>query len=49
MAPPAQNWNVRKPVAASRGGIVASANGAAATVGAEILAASDACVVTLTA
>jgi gamma-glutamyltranspeptidase/glutathione hydrolase len=39
MAPPAQNWNVRKPVAASRGGIVASANGAAATVGAEILAA----------
>ena len=39
MAPPVQNWIVRKPVAASRGGIVASANGAAATVGAEILAA----------
>src|SRR5438876_11618655 len=34
-----QNWVVRKPVAASRGGIVASANGAAAAVGAEILAA----------
>jgi gamma-glutamyltranspeptidase/glutathione hydrolase len=39
MAPPAQNWNVRKPVAASRGGVVASQNGAAAQVGAEILAA----------
>jgi gamma-glutamyltranspeptidase/glutathione hydrolase len=39
MTPPAQNWIVRKPVAASRGGIVASANGAAASVGAEILAA----------
>src|SRR5437762_6862120 len=39
MAPPAQNWNVRKPVAASRGGVVAAQNGAAATVGAEILAA----------
>src|SRR5437762_12304505 len=34
-----QNWLVRKPVAASRGGIVVSQNGAAAQVGAEILAA----------
>ena len=33
-----QNWVVRKPVAASRGGIVASQNGVAASVGAEILA-----------
>jgi len=39
MTPPVQNWIVRKPVAASRGGIIASANGAAASVGAEILAA----------
>src|SRR5438309_1951540 len=34
-----QNWVVRKPVAASRGGVVASQNGAAAQIGAEILAA----------
>src|SRR5256714_10925261 len=34
-----QNWVVRKPVAASRGGVVASQNGVAAQVGAEILAA----------
>src|SRR4051794_4616922 len=34
-----QNWFVRKPVAASRGGLVASQNGVAARVGAEILAA----------
>src|SRR3982750_4640608 len=33
-----QNWVVRKPVAVSRGGIVASQNGVAAAVGAEILA-----------
>src|SRR3981189_3392921 len=33
-----QNWVVRKPVAASRGGVVASQNGVAATVGAEVLA-----------
>src|SRR4030088_2212988 len=33
-----QNWVVRKPVAASRGGVVASQNGVAATVGAAILA-----------
>src|SRR5436190_3273951 len=39
MAALMQNWVVRKPVAASRGGVVASQNGAAATVGAEILAA----------
>ena len=34
-----QNWEVRKPGASSRGGIVASQNRTAATVGAEILAA----------
>lgn len=34
-----QNWVVRKPGVASRGGIVASQNGAAAEVGAQILAA----------
>jgi gamma-glutamyltranspeptidase/glutathione hydrolase len=34
-----QNWQVRKPAAASRGGIVVSQNGAAASIGAEILAA----------
>jgi gamma-glutamyltranspeptidase/glutathione hydrolase len=34
-----QNWVVRKPGVASRGGIVASQNGVAATAGAEILAA----------
>src|ERR1700728_3272343 len=34
-----QNWVIRKPGVASRGGIVASQNGAAARVGAEILAA----------
>jgi gamma-glutamyltranspeptidase / glutathione hydrolase len=39
MAPPAQNWIIRKPVAASRGGVVASQNGAAAQIGAEVLAA----------
>src|SRR5204863_8507595 len=33
-----QNWVVRKPVAASRGGVVASQNGVAATVGAQIQA-----------
>jgi gamma-glutamyltranspeptidase/glutathione hydrolase len=33
-----QNWVVRKPVAVSRGGIVAAQNGVAAAVGAEILA-----------
>ncbi|HEY4473371.1 MAG TPA: gamma-glutamyltransferase, partial [Stellaceae bacterium] len=39
-----QNWVVRKPVAASRGGIVASQNGVAATVGAEVLAAGGSAV-----
>jgi gamma-glutamyltranspeptidase/glutathione hydrolase len=34
-----QNWEIRKPVASSRGGIVASQNAVAAEVGAEILAA----------
>src|SRR6059058_1645532 len=39
-----QNWVVRKPGAASRGGVVASQNGVAATVGAEILAAGGSAV-----
>src|SRR6516162_10322522 len=34
-----QNWAIRKPGASSRGGVVASQNGTAARVGAEILAA----------
>jgi len=34
-----QNWVIRKPGIASRGGIVASQNGAAAEIGAGILAA----------
>src|SRR3989440_5930728 len=34
-----QNWVIRKPVAASRGGVVAAQNGVAAGVGAEVLAA----------
>ncbi len=38
MAAPVQNWVVRKPVAASRGGLVAAQNGVAARVGAEVLA-----------
>src|SRR5438105_9713535 len=44
MPPLMQNWVVRKPVAASRGGVVASQNGVAATVGAEILAAGGSAV-----
>jgi gamma-glutamyltranspeptidase / glutathione hydrolase len=44
MAPPAQNWIVRKPVAASRGGIVAAQNGVAAQIGAQILAAGGSAV-----
>src|SRR6476646_8978476 len=44
MAALVQNWVVRKPVAASRGGVVASQNGVAATVGAEILAAGGSAV-----
>src|SRR5438552_16223923 len=39
-----QNWVVRKAVAVSRGGIVASQNGVAAGVGAEILAAGGSAV-----
>jgi gamma-glutamyltranspeptidase/glutathione hydrolase len=34
-----QNWEIRKPGASSRGGIVAAQNGTAAAVGAEVLAA----------
>jgi gamma-glutamyltranspeptidase / glutathione hydrolase len=34
-----QNWLVRKPAVATKGGVVASQNGAAAHIGAEILAA----------
>ena len=41
---PMQNWVVRKPVAASRGGLVAAQNGVAARVGAEILAAGGSAV-----
>src|SRR5258708_964737 len=44
MAALMQNWVVRKPVAASRGGIVAAQNGVAAAVGAEILAAGGSAV-----
>src|ERR1700735_1359940 len=39
-----QNWIVRKPVAVSRGGVVAAQNGVAARVGAEILAAGGSAV-----
>ena len=34
-----QNWDIRKPGVSSRGGVVASQNGTAARVGAEVLAA----------
>jgi gamma-glutamyltranspeptidase / glutathione hydrolase len=44
MAPLMQNWVVKKPVAASRGGVVAAQNGVAARVGAEILAAGGSAV-----
>ena len=44
MAQLMQNWVVRKPVAASRGGIVAAQNGIAAAVGAEVLAAGGSAV-----
>jgi gamma-glutamyltranspeptidase/glutathione hydrolase len=44
MPQPMQNWVVRKPVAASRGGVVSSQNGVAARVGAEILAAGGSAV-----
>src|SRR5579862_3423087 len=39
-----QNWVIRKPVAASRGGVVAAQNGVAAAVGAEVLAAGGSAV-----
>jgi gamma-glutamyltranspeptidase / glutathione hydrolase len=39
-----QNWVVRKPVAASRGGVVAAQNGVAAAAGAEVLAAGGSAV-----
>src|SRR5438067_12227294 len=44
MAPLMQNWVVRKPVAASRGGIVAAQNGVAAAIGADVLAAGGSAV-----
>src|SRR5260221_10858693 len=44
MAVLAENWVVRKPVAASRGGIVAAQNGVAAAIGAEMLAAGGSAV-----
>jgi len=44
MAQLMQNWRVRKPVAASRGGVVAAQNGVAAAVGAEMLAAGGSAV-----
>ena len=44
MAQLMQNWVVRKPVAASRGGIVAAQNGVAAAVGAEVLASGGSAV-----
>jgi gamma-glutamyltranspeptidase/glutathione hydrolase len=44
MAGLTQNWLVRKPVAASRGGVVVAQNGVAATVGAEMLAAGGSAV-----
>jgi gamma-glutamyltranspeptidase/glutathione hydrolase len=44
MAQLMQNWVVRKPVAASHGGIVAAQNGVAAQVGAEVLAAGGSAV-----
>lgn len=39
-----QNWTVRKTITASRGGVVASQNGVAARVGAEVLAAGGSAV-----
>ena len=34
-----QNWEIRKPSASSRGGVVAAQNGTAAQIGADVLAA----------
>src|SRR5262252_4463531 len=39
-----QNWEIRKPSASSRSGIVAAQNGTAARVGAEVLAAGGSAV-----
>ena len=39
-----QNWEIRKPGASSRGGVVASQNGTAARVGADVLAAGGSAV-----
>src|SRR2546423_7884099 len=39
-----QNWNLRKPPAPSRGGVVASQRGTAARVGAEVLKAGGSAV-----
>src|SRR5580658_7962239 len=44
MDAPTQNWTVRKPAVAHKGGIVASQNGVAAKIGAEILAAGGSAV-----
>src|SRR5437868_913694 len=44
MAPLMQNWVVKKPVAVSRGGVVAAQNGVAAAIGAEVLAAGGSAV-----
>src|SRR5260221_13244164 len=44
MAALTQNWVVRKPVAASRGGAVGAQNGVAAQIGAEMLAAGGSAV-----
>ena len=44
MAALMQNWVVRKPVAASRGGVVAAQNGVAAAIGADVLAAGGSAV-----
>jgi gamma-glutamyltranspeptidase / glutathione hydrolase len=44
MAALMQNWVVRKPAVSSRGGIVASQNGVAAAIGAEILGAGGSAV-----
>ena len=39
-----QNWQIRKPSASSRGGVVVAQNGTAAGVGAEVLAAGGSAV-----
>ena len=44
MAQLMQNWVVNKPVAASRGGVVAAQNGVAAAIGAEMLASGGSAV-----